>query len=60
MKVPAPIEREERLEPLEEGVERLRQLIAQEVIPLLETRKQIPLLAAPLQQGVIQNSQTVK
>jgi len=53
MKVPAPIEREERLEPLEEGVERLRQLIAQEVIPLLETRKQIPLLAAPLQQGGI-------
>jgi len=45
------IEREERLEPLEEGVERLRCLVAQEVIPLLELRQQIPLLSAPLQQG---------
>ncbi len=45
------IEREERLEPLEKGVERLRQLVAQEVIPLLESRQQIPLLGAPLQQG---------
>jgi len=45
------IEREERLEPLGEGVERLRQLVAQEVIPMLEFRRNIPLLGAPLQPG---------
>lgn len=51
MSVLATIEREERLEPLEEGVERLRRLVAQEVIPLLESRRSIPLLGAPAHQG---------
>lgn len=47
------IEREERLEPLGEGVERLPRLVAQEVIPMLEFRRHIPLLGAPLQLGQI-------